>query len=280
MDTQAPIRTFWLLPFLLCVGVQVCIATPTRDKMSLCDLQRTAKQGEQRQVQVGGIYSDGFEMGVLTDAACPHEHTWVELDLHSTTNKRTLRSILNTAGQAEVVFQGEFYGPGVPDPKLPEAIKKSYEPGWGHLGAFRTKLVVYEIQSVKPVPAGHPVAGDLSHEGPILRESALPIYPPLARAAHVTGSVIVRVTIKDGLVAKADVLSKLEPSARRFLVTPTIENLKTWRFAPDVNSEFTVTYSYVIAGKETEGPTNPTVQMLPSLDVNITARPVKAAVMH
>ena len=42
--------------------------------------------------------------------------------------------------------------------------------------------------------------------------------------------------------------------------------LKTWRFAADVNSEFAVTYTYAIAGEETEAPTNPTVEMLPSLD--------------
>lgn len=260
--------------------VQVCFAAPTPDKVPLCDLQRTAEQGEQRSVQVGGIYSDGFEMGVLTDAGCPSEHTWVELDLRSTTNKETLRSMLDTAGQADVVFEGEFYGPGVPDPKLPESIKKSYQPWWGHLGAFRTKLVVQSIQSVKPVPADHPAAADLTHEVPVLLESAMPMYPPIAKAAHVTGKVIVRVTVKDGLVVKTDLLSKLNPSEHRFLETPTVENLKTWRFAADVNSEFSVAYSYTIAGEETEGPTNPTVEMLPSLDVNITARPVKPVVTY
>jgi hypothetical protein len=154
---KAQKKILWLLPLLLGVSVQVCIAAPTPDKVPLCDLQRTAKQGEQRSVQVGGIYSDGFEMGVLTDAACPSEHTWVELDLQSTTNREMLRSMLDTAGQADVVFEGEFYGPGLPDPKLPESIKKSYQPTWGHLGAFRTKLVVHAIQSVKPVPAAEPI---------------------------------------------------------------------------------------------------------------------------
>lgn len=278
---KAQKKILWLLPLLLGVNVQVCIAAPTPDKVPLCDLQRTAKQGEQRSVQVGGIYSDGFEMGVLTDAACPSEHTWVELDLQSTTNREMLRSMLDTAGQADVVFEGEFYGPGLPDPKLPESIKKSYQPTWGHLGAFRTKLVVHAIQSVKPVPAAdHPAAADPSHEVPILRESSLPMYPPIAKAAHVTGKVIVRVTVRDGLVVKTDVLSKLNPSEHRFLETPTVENLKTWHFAADVNSEFTVTYSYTIAGEETEGPTNPTVEISPSLDVNITARPVKPVVMY
>ena len=142
----------WILFLLFGLTLQVSVAAPAPDKVTLCDLQRAAKPGERRSIQVGGIYSDGFEMGVLTDAACPSEHTWVELDLQSTTNKRKLRTILETAGQADVVFEGEFYGPGVPDPKLPEAIRKSYHPGWGHLGAFRTKLVVHAIQSVKPAP--------------------------------------------------------------------------------------------------------------------------------
>ncbi len=274
-------KILWLLLLLFGVNVRVCIAAPTPDKVPLCDLQQTAKQGEQRFVQVGGIYSDGFEMGVLTDTACPSQHTWVELDLKSTTNREMLRSMLDTAGQADVMFEGEFYGPGIPDPKLPEAIRKSYQPGWGHLGAFRTKLVVHAIQSVKGVPADHPATADsTSHEVPILRESALPMYPPIAKVARVTGKVTVRVTVKDGLVVKTDVLSKLDPAGHRFLETPTVENLKTWRFATDVNSQFTVTYSYAIAGEETEGQTNPTVEMLPSLDVNITARPIKPGVMY
>jgi hypothetical protein len=277
---KAQRKILWLLPLLLGMSFRVSTVAQKRDSVPLCDLQRAAKQGEQRSVQVGGIYSDGFEMGVLTDATCPAEHTWVELDLQSATNKEMLRSMLETAGQADVVFKGEFYGPGVPDPKLPESIKKSYQPGWGHLGAFRTKLVVRAIQSVKPVTADHPVAADLGNGVPILRESALPTYPPIAKAAHVTGKVIVRVTIRDGLVVKTDVLSRLDPSGKRFLETPTVENIKTWRFASDENSEFTVTYTYAIAGQETEGPTNPIVEILPSLDVNITALPRKPAVMH
>ncbi len=35
---------------------------------------------------------------------------------------------------------------------------------------------------------------------PILRGAALPVYPPIAKAAHVTGRVMVRVTVESGLV--------------------------------------------------------------------------------
>lgn len=122
---------------------------------------------------------------------------------------------------------------------------------------------------------------ELTSGPPILQAAEQPKYPPIARAAHITGRVSVRVTVKDGMVVKTDVLSVNDGKAgQRFLETPTVENLKTWRFAADVTGEFPVTYSYSIAGDETEGPTNPTVEMLPSLDVKITARPVKPTVNY
>ncbi len=116
---------------------------------------------------------------------------------------------------------------------------------------------------------------------PILQGAALPTYPPIAKAAHVTGKVIVRVTVKDGLMVQTDVLSQpAVASGGRLLVSPTLENLKTWRFAAGVTGAFTVTYTYEISGTETEEPTNARVEMLPTLDVKITARPVKPTVMY
>jgi hypothetical protein len=115
---------------------------------------------------------------------------------------------------------------------------------------------------------------------PVIQGAALPTYPPIAKAAHVTGKVILRATVKDGLVVKTDVLSKLDPSGQQFLETSTVENLKTWRFAADVNGVFTVTYTYAISGTETEEPTNAKVTILPSLDVEITGRPVKPTVNY
>jgi len=139
----------WLVLVVIGVSTQISSAQSAPSKASLCDLQRRAKEGEQRSVQVAGIYSNGLEMGVLTGPACPSQHTWVELDLRSTANKEVLRSILDSKGHADVVFEGEFFGPARPDPNLPEAIRKSDHPGWGHLGAFKTKLVVHVIRRVK-----------------------------------------------------------------------------------------------------------------------------------
>jgi len=111
---------------------------------------------------------------------------------------------------------------------------------------------------------------------PVLQGAALPIYPPIAKAAHITGKVSVRVTVKAGMVVKTDVLSVNDGKAgQRFLEAPTVENLKTWRFATTVTGAFTVTYTYEIVGEESEDPTNARIEMLPSLDVKITGRPVK-----
>jgi hypothetical protein len=125
------------------------------ESTSLCSLQRKAAEGSHKAVHVSGIFSEGLERGTLEDAACPKDSTWVELDLRSDENKEKLRKMLHRSRRAYVVVEGEFYGPPVPDSKLPEAIRKSYHPGWGHLAAFKTKLVVRAIREVKAVPADH-----------------------------------------------------------------------------------------------------------------------------
>lgn len=252
------LKTLWLLSLLLGMNVNVCVAAPIPpDKEPLCDLQRTAKQGEHRLVQVSGIYSDGFEMGVLTDTACPSERTWVELDLKSTANKEKLRSMLDKAGKAEVVFEGEFYGPGMPDPKLPEAIRKSYQPGWGHLGAFKTKLVVHAIRAVKIAPDQTSSTAIL----PTVVAATVPFYPPLARVARVYGTVEVLATVSDGVVVNTEV-----KSGHKLLVPATTDNIKTWRFGSGVNAGFTAKFIYQLDPASPDPPGNPKIELeLPSL---------------
>ena len=124
---------------------------------SLCALQKNVAEGEHQTVRVSGVYGPGLDHTVLEDAECPSDSTWVELALRSKENKNKLRELLSRSRQAYVEVEGEFYGPPLPDPKLPEAIKKGYRPGWGHLAAFKTKLVVHAIRDVKaaPTPTTH-----------------------------------------------------------------------------------------------------------------------------
>lgn len=145
-------KIFCIAALLAMVGTGLAQSAPKESQAaSLCSLQQQIGEGDHQSVRVSGIYSDGPDRGVLEDAACPKEGTWVELDLKSQQNRRKLGEILEHS-RASVVFEGEFYGPPLPDPKLPEAIRKSYHPGWGHLAAFKTKLVVHTIREVEAAP--------------------------------------------------------------------------------------------------------------------------------
>jgi hypothetical protein len=128
-------------------------APPTGPKTtSLCILQKQVAEGQHQTVRVSGMYGPGLDHTVLDDAACAGESTWVELALRSRENKAELRKLLDRSRRAYVVVEAEFYGPPLPDPKLPETLRKDYHPGWGHLAAFKTKLVVHMICEVRPEP--------------------------------------------------------------------------------------------------------------------------------
>lgn len=244
---------------------------------SLCVLQREVSEGKHESVRVSGVYGPGLDRTVLEDAECPSESTWVELALRSQENKDKLRKMLDDSRRAYVVVEGEFYGPPLPDPKLPDAIKKDYHPGWGHLAAFKTKLVVHAIREVKPAPTDHTNGASLKappseaeHYSNLIRAD-LPLYPPVARAAHVNGTVEIQVTVERGAVVDAQVKSSSSP----LLSTPTVANVKTWQFQSEDRTTFSVTYVYQIEGEQTPLPENPRVELdLPRL-VKITARPFK-----
>ena len=135
---------------------------------SLCELQTKLAQGEHRTVRVEGVYLTGLEGQYLVTSGCSGRSTSVEFELKSRhlwkqlvemSNRTNAKKHISGDGDAVLVaFEGEFYGPQVPDPKLPEAIRKNYHPGWDHNNAAMTKMVVRAIQSVEPLPADHPCA--------------------------------------------------------------------------------------------------------------------------
>jgi hypothetical protein len=91
-------------------------------------------------------------MGVLTDATCRLvQPTWFELSLTSERNRNKLHNQIEKSGKAAVVLSGELYGPPQPDPKLSQALRSNDNQGWGHLGSFPMKIVVFRIESVAPV---------------------------------------------------------------------------------------------------------------------------------
>jgi hypothetical protein len=162
------LRIFALLSIGLMAG-QVAAQSPSGLQLDpLCELQMKVAQGEHRTVRVEGVYLSGLEGQYLVAAGCSGRSTAIEFDLKShrlwnrlvqISNKTNARKHVSGDGDAVlVIFEGEFYGPRVPDPNLPEAIRKNYHPAWDHNNASMTKLVVHAIQSAEALPANHPCA--------------------------------------------------------------------------------------------------------------------------
>ncbi len=123
---------------------------------------------------------------------------------------------------------------------------------------------------------------------PRLIGADMPFYPQLAEAAHITGWLQILVTVKQGKVVRTELVhaeskgrdAQIWKDGSLWLTNPTLAYLKTWRFDSDVNTSFLVRFTYKIVGAETDQPTTPTMEVLPSLDVNVTARPVKPVVEY
>lgn len=158
------LRVVGLLAML--VSAEQAVAQSNLPVSSLCDLQDKVARGEHQRVRVEGVFLPGMEGQYLVAANCSENSTSIEFDLKTHRNLKTLwrmarnpREGKNVHGDGQpvlVVFEGEFYGPPVPDPKLPPAISKVYHPGWDNNAM--TKLDVSSIQSVKPVPPDNPCA--------------------------------------------------------------------------------------------------------------------------
>lgn len=157
---------------LLTIGL---IGGPARAQSSsdsqfvpLCELQTGLRQGEQRNVRVQGVYLSGVEGQYLVTSGCGGRSTFIEFRLKThrlwkemvrLSNRTNLEKHVSGDGDPVlVVFEGEFYGPRVPDSKLPDAIRKNYHPGWDPMNASMTKMVVHTIRSVRLLPPDHPCA--------------------------------------------------------------------------------------------------------------------------
>jgi hypothetical protein len=99
----------------------------------------------------------------------------------------------------------------------------------------------------------------------------MPLYPVLAKTARVSGSVRLEVTVKDG-----DVVATQAISGNPLLASPTIANVKTWKFYKTDSGTFTTTFTYLLEREESPGASNPTkIELELPTSVKITARPPK-----
>lgn len=131
-----------------------------------------------------------------------------------------------------------------------------------------------------------------SEHYPLISDADLPLYPALARALNLTGTVEIQLAIVKGIVMDAQVKSVVidshngapltnegEEKIGQYLSAPSLANIKNWRFESGESATFVVKYVYRITGKQTEMPENPDVDIdLPV--VRITARPIKPTVLY
>jgi hypothetical protein len=159
---------FCLLITAVTVVPAMAQSSPDSQLVPLCELQTKLAQGEQKNVQVEGVYLSGLEGQYLVTSGCSGRSTSIEFELKThrlwkelvrlSNRTNTSKHVSGDGDPVLVVFEGKFYGPRVLDPKLPEAIRKNYHPGWDHMNASMTKMVVHAIDKVQPLPANHPCA--------------------------------------------------------------------------------------------------------------------------
>ena len=125
-------------------------------------------------------------------------------------------------------------------------------------------------------------------EYPTVTYAEVPLYPAIARAAHISGTVEIQITVEKGAVVHAQVKSVVLGSSNGavlndegkkkvglYLSNPAVANVKTWRFQPQGGASFLVTYVYKIEGEQTSLPENPKVEMDLPRRVTVTAKPSK-----
>jgi hypothetical protein len=172
---------FGLFLYYLFIGTSV--AQERLQTSLLCDLQLKMKAGEHQSIRVEGIFLAGMNASqYLVAPECSIRSTYIEFDLRIHKNWKKLRKIINVSNREKqvigdsdpvfVVFEGEFYGPPEPDPKLPERIRKIYHAGWD--SNAMTKLIVHAINSVKPLPENHPCAPSENKKWPCFQRNAIP----------------------------------------------------------------------------------------------------------
>jgi len=148
-------------------------------------------------------------------------------------------------------------------------------------------LILLSTTTILGQTSPRPSATQHTHY-PQLVSADMPLYPPLARTAHISGTVEIQVVVEKGSVVDAQVKSVVLASwngpeltddgkkkVGRYLSDPSLANLKTWKFQTEDRAEFLVTYAYQIEGEQTNLPENAKVELDLPILVRITVKPFK-----
>lgn len=224
---------------------------------SLCDLLSSAGPGDGLEVEIEGRYVVSHEFSFLYDPQsplCPWDvqpSTSVEFSSAAKRPDR-LEEILRADRRAHVVFNGRLLGPAPPsadDLTLPVMLSYANRIAgrrYGHMGAFRTKLIVEQVVEFSPVPADVPSYGEVSRSRPVgptpmIRSGVLPTYPEAAQRAGIEGEVVLEVQIEDG-----EVTSVVSRKGDRLLAQAAIETARSWHFERGVNTMLSSEFIFLL----------------------------------
>jgi TonB family protein len=128
---------------------------------------------------------------------------------------------------------------------------------------------VNAVEHFGPVPDEIPWRGERERvkDEPVPVEMVLPIYPPIARNVDYEGVVLVAVTVEAGEVTNANI-----QFGDAVLVTEVLANVRTWRFAPDVSTTFTVEYDFRLEKRAASEGGNARLEMRLPQYVRVTGR--------
>lgn len=263
-------------------GQQGPTSSSSREEvLYLCQALTEAMPGERVPVLLDGVMLRAFERQAFFDPEqplCPWDvqsSTWVEFS-SSTLGFDELLKILNEIGQAHVTIRGVLYGPPPVPPDSPSVpggvayVNRLASRRYGHLGGFRTKLVVEEVLSATPASrktAEQVITHRPSEFGRLAPLTAeVPQYPEIARKAGIVGEVVVRVVVEDGEVTSTELIS-----GDRILAMAARTHVQSWTFAKEVSATFSTMFTYRLEMKPTGATEASTVELqLPWL-VRITA---------
>jgi TonB family protein len=110
------------------------------------------------------------------------------------------------------------------------------------LSAQKIVLMICLFAVNLPAPVQAQQGGTLSDRDVKVDSFQELIYPPLARNAHIQGTVVVRVKLDhQGRVAEAVAISGPE-----LLILDCITNVKKWRFEPNASETAVIVYNFTI----------------------------------
>ena len=109
------------------------------------------------------------------------------------------------------------------------------------LFAIATVVTLWSMPALLPATELHPMVVVGIPANNVALRHPTPEYPRAALNLHISGDVVVRVQVENGVIVEAKVISHSSPllgdSATRWLANE-------WKFKPSVNGAFTIPISY------------------------------------